>query len=150
MIGDEGAVAFAPHLGKLVKMKTLVLEGTRVVAQRVGAFGHDLGVVVRGLLGTGNNISEEGAAVLGPHLGKLVNILTLILESTLCCVLWCGCAGVTSVWLVWAGNELGDEGAATLVPHMAKLVKIKRLNLKGTHAAGYFVRHCSICLCSTE
>ena len=63
-----------PHLGKLVNMHTLNLEGTRCdVLRRWLLLVFDLCA----LCGAGNDIGAEGAAAMGPHLGKLVNMHTL-------------------------------------------------------------------------
>jgi len=86
------------------------------------------------LCGAGNDIGAEGAAAMGPHLGKLVNMHTLNLESTRCDVLRRWLLFVFDLlWYVLcgAGNDIGAEGAAAMGPHLGKLVNMHTLGLAG-------------------
>ena len=48
---------------------------------------------------SGNNIGEEGAKALGPHLAKLVNMSTLWLDGNV--VGMCVCDGGCGLLLLW-------------------------------------------------
>lgn len=84
---SEGAVVLAPHLGKLIMMQTLKLGCTNALLHVLS-----LALVVIWTVfvfcwgGTVDEIDAEGAAALGPHLGKLVDMHTLHLGRTR--VLW--------------------------------------------------------------
>jgi len=76
-----------PHLGKLVNMHTLNLASTRCeVLRRWLLLVFDLLWNVCSC-GADNDIGAEGAAAMGEHLGKLVNMHTLNLACTRCDVL---------------------------------------------------------------
>jgi len=85
-----------PHLGMLINMLKLDLRCTRCCVMRwmlevlaclgvLGVTGLSLCVVW-----ADNELGAEGAATLGPHLGKLLNLQTLNLACTPVwhCMLW--------------------------------------------------------------
>jgi len=82
---------------------------------------------------SGNNIGEEGAEALGPHLAKLSKMAKLNLAGPW--LLMVGACGgwwrdtYTSVCL--AGNLIGEEGAQALGPYLAKLSNMTELHLGG-------------------
>ena len=86
---------------------------------------------------SGNNIGEEGAKALGPHLGKLVNMNALGLErKSVLGMRVCGVAGGTHqdgcfLWACVSDNNIGEAGAKTLAPHLGKLVNMNELGLGG-------------------
>jgi len=94
---------------------------------------------------SGNNIGEEGAEALGPHLAKLVNMTVLDLAGRKCrwrvCVCGgvvcccCGCEKQEHLWVCGgvgvSDNDIGEEGAKALGPHLAKLVNMTVLDLAG-------------------
>ena len=88
-----------------------------------------------------NNIGEDGAKALGPHLAKLHNMKALHLS----CAWWRWCLDV-HMWLFVGSvacvmrrgfvcacmvsvNNIGVEGAKALGPHLAKLNNITALEL---------------------
>ena len=92
-IGEEGAKALAPHLGKLVNMNKLGLGGKIILGMRLcdaRRWWYSDGCFLWACV-SDNNIGEEGANALAPHMGKLVNMNTLHLNSKRVLVMrvWC-------------------------------------------------------------
>ena len=89
---------------------------------------------------SGNNIGEEGAKALGPHLATLANMRELDLDGRgsvvgMCLCAWlsrCCCDEERLCVCMWvSGNNIGEEGAKALGPHLAKLVNMNTLWLNG-------------------
>ena len=90
-IGEEGAKALGPHLAKLHNMTTLdlscawwrwCLDVDRTWLFVGGVARMMVAWLLRACAMSDNNIGEEGAKALGPHLAKLNSMTTLYLSCT--------------------------------------------------------------------
>ena len=91
---------------------------------------------------SGNNIGEEGAKTLAPHLGKLVNMDQLglggkiILGMRLCDARCWWYSDGCFLWACVSDSNIGEEGANALAPHLGKLVNMNDLYLNGNIVLG--------------